>query len=144
MKGSTNQTTNASQTLSCGQPCLQTACSWQRPSYAGLSPRFQVALNTTSRWEIKQLGVSFISIFLLLSFESSWEPPLNDNPVMGSEVCMSLVFHILKSLRSCYYQYFTIVFVIFFVTVTVSTHLHVVVTISLFQCHVMLLVRILE
>ena len=92
MKGSTNQTTNASQTLSCGQPCLQTACSWQRPSYAGLSPRFQVALKATSRWEIKQLGDSFISIFLLLSFESSWEPPLNDNPVMGSEVCMSLVW----------------------------------------------------
>ena len=86
MKGSTKQTTNTSQTLSCGQPCLQTACSWQRPSYAGLSPRFQVAVNTTSRWEIKQLGVSFVSIFLLLSFESGWEPPLNDNPVMGSEV----------------------------------------------------------
>ena len=93
MKGSTNQTTNTSQTLSRGQPCLQTACSWQWPSYAGLmTPRFQVAVNTTSRWEIKQLGVSFVSIFLLLSFESGWEPPLNDNPVMGSEVCMSLVW----------------------------------------------------
>ena len=52
----------------------------------------QVAVNTTSRWEIKQLGVSFGSIFLLLSFESGWESPLYDNPVMGSEVCMSLVW----------------------------------------------------
>ena len=94
MKGSNNQTTNTSQTLSCGQPCLEKAYSWQWPSYAGLSPRFQVAVTTTSRWEIRQLhvGVSFGSIFLLLSFESSQEPPLNDNPLMGGMHVPSLNF----------------------------------------------------
>ena len=42
---------------------------------AGLSLRFQVAgENTTSRWGIKQLGISFGSIFLLFSYESSRGP----------------------------------------------------------------------
>ena len=42
----------------------------------GLSLRFQVAgrVNTTSRQGIKQLGISFGSIFLLLSSESNGGP----------------------------------------------------------------------
>ena len=36
----------------------------------GMSLRFQVAeVNTASRWGIKQLGISFSSIFLLFSYE---------------------------------------------------------------------------
>ena len=52
-------------------------------------------VNITSRWEIKQSGVSFGFIFLLFSDESSrgvtfivagrnsWHPPLNDSPGAG-------------------------------------------------------------
>ena len=43
-------------------------------------------VNTTSRGEIKQLGISFVSIFLLFSYESilgkTRAPPLNDSPVL--------------------------------------------------------------
>ena len=43
-------------------------------------------VNKTSRWGIKQLGISFGSIFLLFSYESSQgnpQPPtLNGSPVL--------------------------------------------------------------
>ena len=50
----------------------------------GCHQDFQVEYNKYGRWGIKQLGISFGFIFLLFSYESSYEKspalPLNDSP----------------------------------------------------------------
>ena len=60
-------------------------------------------VNTTSRLGIKQQGISFGSIFLLFSYESTWgqvhsgrgkspAPPLNDSGALrGSTSCKSML-----------------------------------------------------
>ena len=60
-------------------------------------------VNTTNRWGIKQLGISFGSISLLFSYESSqgltfllaggnpWPPALNDNCVCTLHIYKSII-----------------------------------------------------
>ena len=102
--------------------------------------------------QILQLLLSSISLWVLITFPYIIVLPtsliiIRNRPSKGGYVCpesefQNLLFRVLRR-RPCRYRYFTIVFALFSVAVTVSIHIcvvcrHFCCPMSLFQGHVLL------